>query len=232
MTYVMSDLHGQYEKFLAMLEKIGFSDRDELYVVGDVVDRGPHPIQLLWDMSMRPNVFPLLGNHDWIALSLLKKLNTEITRDNLETHLTADWLEAVSMWLQDGGETTLKEFRALAPDDREAVLEYLSEFTLCEELEVGGRSFVLVHGDLPDFRPDRPLEDYDGMGMIHSRADYGREYYPDRYLITGHTPTCEIDEACRGRIYRKNRHLAVDCGAGWDLPLGCLRLEDLAEFYV
>ena len=232
MTYVMSDLHGQYDKFLAMLQKIGFSDADELYVLGDVADRGPNPIKLLWDMSMRPNVFPLLGNHDWIALSLLKRLNTEIKRENLETHLTADWLEAVSMWLEDGGETTLKEFRALEPDDREAVLEYLSEFSLYEELEVGGRSFVLVHGDLPDFDPARPLEEYDGMGMIHSRADYEREYYADRYLVTGHTPTCEIDEAYRGRIYRKNRHIAVDCGAGWELPLGCIRLEDLAEFYV
>ncbi|MBE6633979.1 MAG: fructose-bisphosphatase class III [Ruminococcaceae bacterium] len=232
MTYVMSDLHGQYEKYLNMLKKIEFSERDELYVLGDVVDRGPHPIQLLWDMSMRPNVYPLMGNHDWMAANILKKLNTEITEENFSTHLNAKWMEALSLWMEDGGETTLREFRSLSREDREAVLEYFSEFAPYEELEVGGNRFVLVHGNLPRFNPSRSLEDYDGIGMITSRADYGKVYYPDRYLITGHTPTCKIDEAYTGKIYWENRHIAVDCGAGWGLPLGCIRLEDLQEFYV
>ena len=41
MTYVMSDIHGEYEKYLKMLDLIGFRDEDELYVLGDVIDRGP-----------------------------------------------------------------------------------------------------------------------------------------------------------------------------------------------
>lgn len=232
MIYVMADLHGQYEKYQRMLKRIRFSDRDELYVLGDVVDRGPAPIKLLTDMSMRPNVFPILGNHDWMAACFLKKLNTEITEENCETHLDHEWMEGLSLWLQDGGETTLKEFRGLSADGREGILDYLSEFSLYEEVEVAGNRFVLVHGDLPDFSPEKSLEEYDGIGMITSRADYGRVYYPDRYLVTGHTPTCEIDERYRGRIYRENRHLAIDCGAGWDLPLGCIRLDDFEEFYV
>ena len=232
MIYVMSDLHGQFEKYLEMLKKIEFSDRDELYILGDVVDRGPHPIRLLMDMSMRSNVFPLLGNHDWMAMEILKKLNTEITEENFSTHLDEKWMEILSMWMADGGNTTMREFRALSMEDREALLEYFSEFALFEELEVGGSRFVLVHGNLPDFDPQKALEDYDGIGMINSRADYERVYYSDRYLVTGHTPTCEINEAYKGRIYRKNQHIAVDCGAGWGLPLGCIRLDDLKEFYV
>ena len=30
--YVISDLHGEYEMFMAMLDKINFSDKDELYI--------------------------------------------------------------------------------------------------------------------------------------------------------------------------------------------------------
>ena len=30
----------------------------------------------------------------------------------------------------------------------------------------------------------------------------------------------------------KNNHIAIDCGAGFDKPLGCIRLDDMAEFYV
>jgi len=47
MTYVMSDLHGKYEKFLQMLDTIHFSDDDDLYILGDVVDRGPQSVELL-----------------------------------------------------------------------------------------------------------------------------------------------------------------------------------------
>ena len=47
MTYVMSDLHGQYEKYRKLLDKIAFSDGDELYILGDVVDRGPQSAELL-----------------------------------------------------------------------------------------------------------------------------------------------------------------------------------------
>ena len=38
MTYVISDIHGNYEKFQSILSQIKFSDKDVLYVLGDVVD--------------------------------------------------------------------------------------------------------------------------------------------------------------------------------------------------
>ncbi len=40
-TYVISDIHGEYELFIKLLEKIRFTSADTLYVLGDVIDRGP-----------------------------------------------------------------------------------------------------------------------------------------------------------------------------------------------
>ena len=40
MIYAVSDLHGCYDKYRNMLEKIHFSETDTLYILGDVVDRG------------------------------------------------------------------------------------------------------------------------------------------------------------------------------------------------
>lgn len=57
MTYVMSDIHGEYEKYLQMLQLIKFSDEDELFVLGDVLDRGPEPIKLIMDMMSREKMF-------------------------------------------------------------------------------------------------------------------------------------------------------------------------------
>ena len=44
-TYVISDIHGEYERFMELLEEIELKDTDTLYVLGDVLDRGEHPIK-------------------------------------------------------------------------------------------------------------------------------------------------------------------------------------------
>lgn len=87
MTYAMSDIHGEYEKYKKMLELIAFSKDDELYVLGDIVDRGNEPIKVLLDMMERPNVFPIMGNHDLLALDILRKLSVDITEENYSTHV-------------------------------------------------------------------------------------------------------------------------------------------------
>lgn len=38
MIYAMSDLHGCYDKYIKMLEKINFGDNDTLYILGDIVE--------------------------------------------------------------------------------------------------------------------------------------------------------------------------------------------------
>ncbi len=66
LTYVCSDIHGRYDKYKALLDAISLKDSD-LYVLGDVIDRGPEGVKILQDMMCRPNVFPLLGNHEAVA---------------------------------------------------------------------------------------------------------------------------------------------------------------------
>lgn len=232
MIYVMSDIHGQYEKYQKMLEKICFSDQDELYILGDVVDRGPHPIRVLQDMSMRYNVFPILGNHDYMAAYILSKLNVQITEENCETHLDSSDIQLLSSWLIDGGDTTLTEYKKLSLEEREYVLEYFSEFTPYEELTIGERHFVLVHGGLSPFEPNQSLSQYELFSLLTTRPDYTKPYFSDKFLVTGHTPTCMIAEEYSGTIYQKNNHIAIDCGAGWNMPLGCIRLDDFCEFYI
>ena len=85
MTYCVSDIHGNYEGYLKLLEKINLRDIDTLYVLGDVIDRGKGGIKILQDMMMRFNVIPILGNHEYMALKVLKKQTVEITEENVET---------------------------------------------------------------------------------------------------------------------------------------------------
>lgn len=65
MIYVMSDIHGMYDKYIKMLDLIELSGDDELYILGDVVDRGDKPVEVLLDMMNRPNVYPIIGKITW-----------------------------------------------------------------------------------------------------------------------------------------------------------------------
>jgi len=71
MTYVISDLHGNYEKFKAMIQKIGLKDTDILYVLGDIVDYGEQSMELIGDLSVRYNVYAIAGEHDYLAVRML-----------------------------------------------------------------------------------------------------------------------------------------------------------------
>lgn len=233
MVYAMSDIHGEYEKYRAMLELIRFGDGDKLYVLGDVLDRGPRPVDVLRDMAARPNVFPILGNHDAVALELLEKLCVEITEENCESHLDAELLEHVLDWQQDGGAPTMRAFQALDAGERVDLMDYLRDFAPYEALDVGERSFLLVHAGLQNFNPKRPLGDYRLDELILGRHDYSRQYFPDPdiYIVTGHTPTPVFTG--KPEIYRSHNNIDIDCGACLTGGrLACLRLDDLCEFYV
>jgi Calcineurin-like phosphoesterase. len=45
-TYVISDIHGCYNEFLSMLEKIRFSGSDNLILSGDYIDKGKQSYEM------------------------------------------------------------------------------------------------------------------------------------------------------------------------------------------
>lgn len=231
-TYVMADLHGSYDAYLQMLEKIRFSHRDMLYILGDVLDRGPAPIKILLDLMKRPNVVCLAGNHEYMALECLRFLLKEITDESLG-ELTPLMVDKFLNWQSNGAGATLEEFCRLDGQTRLAVVEFLEEFDLYEEIKMKDKTYLLIHAGLGNFEPDRPIWDYELHELVWERPDYGTPYYPDKYVVTGHTPTMLIENNPNpGYIYRNNRHIAIDCGAGFGGRLACLCLETDEEFYV
>lgn len=234
MIYIISDIHGCYDEYMELLKKINFTDHDELYILGDIVDRGPHPMKVLQDMMMRPNVFPIIGNHDYVALMMLKKLNVEITSENAEAHLNQEDMLDYIHWIQDGGETTIREFSALNMEEREDILEYMEEeFSIYHELSINGKRYILVHAGLNDFEEDKEIEDYGLADLLFYRADYSRKYFSDgsTYLVTGHTPTINFRKDGKALIYEKNGHIAIDCGCVYGGRLAAYCVNTGEAFY-
>ena len=109
------------------------------------------------------------------------------------------------------------------------VKQYLSNLPF---VEVKGKKYLLLHAGIADFDATTPLEDYMPEDFVHEALDPDVPYFEDVTVIAGHVPTYEIAGADRGKIYYGNGSILIDCGAAFDEPLACLRLEDGKEFYV
>ena len=229
--YVMSDIHGEYDKYIKMLEQIGFSDDDTLYVLGDVIDRGEEPVKVLLDMASRPNVYPVMGNHELMAIGVLEEVLKEVTDQNMES-LNSDIMLGIMEWMSNGGEITLKQIQKLPKEKRLDLLDYLTEFSSYEVVDVGERTFVLVHSTLGNFSPDKKLRDYKLHELADMRADYDKQLFDDEsvFIVSGHTPTQFLSG--KAEIYHSCNNIDIDCGATFSGRLACLRLEDMKEFYI
>ena len=231
MTYVMGDLHGMLDQFCDMLNKIKFKNSDTLYVLGDIVDKGAESIKLLQNLSYRPNIYPIMGNHDKKALELLSKLPMEAGEIDPSV-FDKDTLAEIMEWSKEGGLATISEYMKLSPDDKEGVLEYLSDIPPYEIAEVNGKVFVLAHAGIRNFDASRELDDYDAEDFYTEGADYAKQYFENFYLITAHTPTEKIDPSCSDKIFFGNNHIAIECGVSEGGPLACYCLDNGREFYV
>lgn len=223
MIYVMSDLHGCYEEFKQALELIQFSQEDTMYLLGDVIDRGPDSILLLQGLMMYDNIIPLIGNHEVMAMSLLPKLCTEITEDSYNTTIDEDDLISLDYWMQDGRKMTLDQFQRLDRWDMDMILDYLNEFRLIEEVCISNQNYVLMHAGVPDMLNRSDLSHLRIEDCVFQTTPY---WIQDSILVCGHTPT-------KSHLIEFDEHkISIDCGCVFGGALGILRLDDMKAFYV
>lgn len=231
MTYVMSDLHGCYDLFQKMLKTITFSQEDMLYIIGDVIDRGEEGIKILLEAMERPNIRLLMGNHEYLMAVLLSNIKVPIERS---TALDDGIQRGLQLWLDDGGRPTFLHFLELTPDVQRQVLRFLVKLPLYTEISNNGKDFVLVHSGLENFALSRKLESYTVNELLFQRNNLGQVCFPDKTILVGHTPTFVFGKEQAGKILHRNQYINVDCGCVYPQSsrLGCLRLEDMMEFYV
>ena len=177
--YVLGDIHGHAEVLRRLLSKLDFDpDRDRLWLVGDLVNRGPDSPAVLrlareLDRRMGDRFVAVLGNHDAHLLALAEGLAELRNRDTVE-----DVLEAA---------------------DREELLSWLGGLPLLHRQ--GDR--LLVHAGLrPEWTPEEAerrarrveerLRDPDGRRLLLPRELPG-ESDPERETAATGTTEAELD---------------------------------------
>jgi bis(5'-nucleosyl)-tetraphosphatase (symmetrical) len=102
-TFAIGDLQGCYTQLKELLELCGFSaSRDRLWLVGDLVNRGPHSLEVLRHLrSLGASATVVLGNHDLHLLMRHHGFGRDNPEDSLQAILAApdrsvliDWLRA------------------------------------------------------------------------------------------------------------------------------------------
>ena len=233
MIYVTSDLHGcDPAVFRGLMQRAGFRDEDFLFVLGDVIDRGDHGAELLLWLTQQPNMQLILGNHEALMLSC-DFVFDEVSEEGL-ARLNGESLMLLQNWWENGGGTTIAGFRRLLRKDPELVqgiLDYLRDAPLWESVKVNDRSYILVHGGLGNFRPERPLEDYGPEELLFVRPEPDTRYFDDATVILGHTPTAYYGAQYRARAVVTDTWIDIDTGAAMGGSPMLLRLDDRKEFY-
>ncbi len=223
MVYVISNIHGNYTDFKKMLDKISFSDNDIMYVLGDIVDYGDETMEVICDLSVRMNVYTVMGEHDATAYKMLSGFDEMVRKGGTPN---ADFIAEMQAWSKDGGDKTLASFRALDSDMKEGVLDYLADMMPYDVAEAGGKKYLLVHAGIRGFEKGKDLDDYDAEDFYSEPLDMDKEYFTKTNVIVGHTPTES------GKIVRNGKNIAIDCGEGRDGVLACLCLDNGKEYYI
>ena len=215
MTYCISDIHGDLEKFERILKLIRFSEDDVLYIIGDAIDRGPNGVDVLRKIMSTKNMVMILGNHERMLL------------DTLDLRCITG---AKRLWMLNGGEPTMQELvNFCTANERAEILNFLRDLPDHLGIEVNGQAFHLVHG-FPSVNNPK--------ARVWGRPRYsGQDVFENKTVIVGHTPTCFLtnDYFEPFRIVYGDRLIDIDCGSGSghrNSSLACLRLEDFEEFYV
>lgn len=230
MIYVTSDWHGYpLEKIKEMFKKIGFTDDDYCFVLGDAIDRGEDGIKILKWLMSQPNMELILGNHEAMMLAC-DFLFDEITEESI-SKLTGSKLDLYLTWEENGARPSINALSAISPNEIKYILEYLHEAPLYETVSVGGKDFLLTHSGLNNFNKNKRLSEYSKDDFLWYRPQITDRYFDDIITVFGHTPTVYYGEEYKGRAVITDTWIDIDTGASCGLSPMLLRLDDLKEFY-
>lgn len=232
-TYVIADIHGCYDEFQQMLDKIKFNPNvDELIIAGDIVDRGPQSYEMLEYARSEPKGVKFIkGNHDVDFARYCSKIFQHAHNKNEVIDFGDVWNSGV--YDHYGTVEKLVNEHKLNAADFQLWNRMFSCMPYYFERWIGNgtyiNKYIIVHGgfilpkDFTTFTGERPFdylaEDIEDF-YVWAREEgikYGGE--PNATIIFGHTPTIFEEEMFynKGKVCtlynEKNcRFINIDCG--------------------
>jgi len=210
--YVIPDIHGCLKSFMALIEQINLNKSDQLFLLGDYVDRGPSSVEvvdLIMKMQEKGNqIYPLIGNHEEELLLFDQYSSIHYVEQQIEQNKLQGFFDEENM------------LKVKYRNFFESLFYYI-------ELD----DFILVHAGF-DFDNPKPFKDTESMTGIRN-WQYKIKQAKGKTIIHGHSPT-GFDEIFN-KIKQRYKVIPLDNGCVFDgfEDLGyllCLRLDDFELF--
>ncbi|OLP20339.1 serine/threonine protein phosphatase [Leptolyngbya sp. 'hensonii'] len=200
---IIGDVHGHYKGLQELLGAIAPGKADQVYLLGDLVDRGPQSPEVV--SFVREHGYScLLGNHEQLFLESFP-----------DGKIASNALQA---WLYSGGQTTVESYM-----NRENGIDLLIEHvkwlaTLPTYLDLG--DVWLAHAGVD---PKLSVEMQTTHELCWVREEFlsiPEPYFPDKLIITGHTITFTLPGVSPGEVAQGYGWMDIDTGAyhpksGW-----------------
>ena len=254
-TYAIGDVQGCFDELQSLLERVAFSRKDRLWLVGDLVNRGPKSLQVLRfarDLGTRAVV--VLGNHDLHLIAQYEGIEKIRRADTFQDVLDAPdagellaWLRARPMVHAEGSYAMVHA--GLLPQWSIATAQRLGEEVSAALAAPRYREFLLnMYGNQPARWDDR-LAGWDRLRVIVNAMT--RMRYCDRqgrmdleaggteprqgYLRWYQTRKSESQTLIFGHWSQLGLVFApglagLDSGCVWGGRLSALRLDDRMLF--
>lgn len=204
--YCVADLHGKYNLWLKIKQYL--KEDDELYILGDVIDRGSGGIKILRDIvnSNNKNIHFLLGNHEQFFLEWYNNPND---------------IELLNIWNSNGGKVTRQKFKhSIGVEDKLKIIKLLRNAPVFKKISINNKNYYLSHSGFK-------------QNNLYSNNEYNyteeREHFNEPwllgendYMIFGHTPLQLLmtdkkpyDVNNGAMIFCNGHKINIDGGAVW-----------------
>jgi bis(5'-nucleosyl)-tetraphosphatase (symmetrical) len=258
--FAIGDVQGCYEPLRRLLDSLSFDPaRDRLWFVGDLVNRGPHSLEVLrYVRSLGEAAVTVLGNHDLHLLVVAAGVRKPHRGDTLDAVLAApdrdellDWLKRRRMMHVEAGHALVHA--GLLPQwSINRALELAGEVEQSLKGPASGELLRHMYGNQPA-RWSEALSGYDRLrtvinamtrlrlcdasGAMEFTHKTGLERLPAGYMpwyevpdrASAGTPIVCGHWAALGLMLRDDV-LAIDSGCVWGRRLTALRIGDRHVF--
>lgn len=226
----ISDIHGQYDKFVTLLHKAKYnSQEDQLVLLGDYTDRGNKNVNVLKKVMSLQNqgAIVLKGNHDDLCVYTIYEILNNCLGNYTEQHKIC------------GGPETYNELINLPLNELNQIFTFLYKLPLYYEIE----NYIFVHAGVDN---RLPLEKNNPNTLLWTRNKFIYvPAYKDKVVVFGHTVTYTLPHLIpeNGKIFKKDvkvwfddinggDKIGIDCGSIFGGKMACLELPSNKVYYV
>ncbi len=200
----ITDIHGEYDKLINLLDKISVQNDDNVVFMGDYIDRGlksREVIDCIIDLGNFCNCTYLIGSHEYAML-----------------HANFDDYYKYLFW-NYGGDKTAQSYGGF-----DNIMKIHGDFFNSLKKYFVIDKYLFVHAGL---RIGVPLENQDPVDMVYIRSEFYNHKVNFPYkIIFGHTefdePVVQDDKIC----------IDTGCGKYKDAPLTAFVSENGVEYFV